>query len=192
MKTIYLTGIPAVGKSFLTQELLKRKDNVKVISYSQLIIDFFAYKHKRNLEHNNMRTQSSNIISPRDIEEIDKLLIRLTNQYKKEKHVIIDSHAITKENYGFRSTPFKTNILKALKLDMIVVLYSNVNNIKNRIKSNPEGRSNMTDEEITIMFNLQNSLAQIYGNILNKPVYFLNSDNDIDTIREFIIKKLDS
>jgi adenylate kinase len=61
-----------------------------------------------------MHQQSSSLITPEDIAAVDQKLLSFVQERRGRINVIIDSHPVTKENYGFRVTTFSLDQLKAL------------------------------------------------------------------------------
>ncbi|MEL7609881.1 MAG: ATP-binding protein [Bacillota bacterium] len=190
MKIVYLTGVAGSGKSSLCNYIKSVNPQIEVVSYSSILKEFLEAKSKCNISQEEMRTKSASVITPEDINAVDTLLLDIINNLKKTNHVIVDSHAVTYEQYGFRTTPFKTSILNELNFELLISLYCSTNSIIKRISANPQGRPMLGPEEISYAINLQNSLVLNYGIILNKPVYFLNTDKDLLYISEWINKKL--
>ena len=190
MKVIYLTGVAGTGKSTLCNFIKSINPLIEVVSYSGILKEFLEAKFKCNISQEEMRTKSASIITSDDIIAVDTLLLNIINNLKRTSHIIIDSHAVTYEQYGFRATPFKTSVLNQLNFELLISLYCSTNTIINRISADPKGRPMLSSEQISYAINLQNSLVLNYGIILNKPVYFLNTDNDFLYLSEWINKKL--
>ena len=152
-QVIYLTGPPATGKSTLTSTLQTKIFPLEVYSYSKVLSE---YVNKRSLDkftESDIRQFSSNIISPNDVEAVDQLLIEMVTNKRDSTHIIIDSHAVTKEKYGFRITPFKISMLTAIRPTMICMLYSEASVVIKRIKKKSQGRPLVSVfEKISIVF----------------------------------------
>ena len=114
MKKIYLTGIPASGKTTLVDRIMSLQDDIMTISYSTILANYIAKKMDIHIEKCDLRERSSSIIDSEDIKNVDKEIINLVNSYINQKHIIIDSHATTIENYGIRTTPFTKKVLEEL------------------------------------------------------------------------------
>jgi adenylate kinase len=190
MKVIYLSGAPASGKSTFSSRIKEIKSNIEVISYSDLLQDYIQKKKSKTLTKIDLREKSSMLITPDDIDSVDSNLVDLINRKRTDKHVIVDSHAVTNEVYGFRATPFKLSILKSINFDLLISLYSSTDSIQRRIQKKPDGRKTLDSEELIFSIDLQNSLVMTYSIMLDKPAYFLNTDNDMELLVNWISQKL--
>lgn len=104
-KVIYLTGAPAAGKSSTTRLLAERIPNLLVWEYGARLT---SYLKSRSLvrSQDEVRAHSAAVVTPADIVEVDKLLLEFIEEHRHENPIIIDSHPVTKESYGFRITAF--------------------------------------------------------------------------------------
>jgi adenylate kinase len=189
-QVIYLTGPPATGKSSLTAALKQRVQLLEIFTYSQELAEFVNRKQSVSLTQDNLREQSAKVISPEDVERVDELLIDFVQTKRKESNIIIDSHAVTKESYGFRVTPFSIQKLSLLSPTMIFMLYTEPSVVRDRIERNSQGRPLISEFEASFHCELQADVALIYGISLGIPVYFLNSEAPIDDLVEQIYKRL--
>ena len=64
------------------------------------------------------------MITRNDIEAVDEILIDEVDTKRKYQDILIDSHPVTKESYGFRVMPFRAEQIDALSPDIIVSLYA--------------------------------------------------------------------
>lgn len=152
-KVIFLTGIPASGKSTLAKYLKCSIKPIVVISYSVLLQEYL------NVDHFSLREKSAEIINESVIANVDELLISKVNAAKMNSHVVIDSHEITKEEYGYRAKPFTVNQLKMLGIDLIVSLYVEPHKLQDRMEKNAQSRKSLTMFEINSFLQMQYSLA---------------------------------
>jgi adenylate kinase len=173
---VYLTGAPATGKSTLSRNLKAAYPNLEVFSYSERLREHLAKKAgAAATSEEDIRRQSSKIVTPQDIDELDDELIRLVADTRDKNPLLIDSHAVTKESYGFRVTGFSTQRLLQLNPDCIVCLYASNETIRGRISRNSQGRPQVSEFEAAMHTHLQMGLAVQYGTLLGKPVYLIDS-----------------
>ena len=132
-KVIYLTGPPAVGKTTLVKRLQKSCADLDIFVYSEFLTQHLGRTKKTNISQRKLRKNSAHIVMPEDIEKVDQFLIDETNRLRATRHIIIDSHPVTKEDYGFRITAFSIPFLLALKPTVIRMLYADAEEIINRI-----------------------------------------------------------
>lgn len=185
----YLTGAPATGKSTLCELLLDKYQNVKVFSYSKELRDHVNAKYsKLSLNEDSIRQFSAKVISKDDVREVDQYLVNFINRYRYEYNIVIDSHPVTKENFGFRVTAFKVVDLMKLNIDRVFCLYASSSIIKQRIVLNPQGRPLPSSFELDVHCNAQISIAIQYGLTLGKPCYLLDSSVDKSVLLDTFAK----
>jgi adenylate kinase len=172
---IYLTGAPATGKSTLSRNLKLAVPQLVVFAYSEKLREHVAAKNSRGkISESEIREKSSAIVTPEDIEQLDAKLIELVQTERLRQPVLIDSHAVTKERYGFRVTGFSDSMFKALNPTAIICLYAHSSIIKTRIEKNSMGRPTVSDAEADMHNLLQANLAMQYAVQAGRPFYLLD------------------
>ncbi|MFH1982978.1 MAG: ATP-binding protein [Pseudomonadota bacterium] len=186
-QVVYLTGAPATGKSTLTANLLDFLSPLKIFAYSKVLADFISQRIAFQVSEDNLREQSAQIITADDIKVIDNRLLEFIKKERLKSHIIIDSHAVTKESYGFRVTPFSMQILSEINPTLIIVLYTEGSVAIDRIKSNNQGRPLVSLFEADFHTNLQSSVALLYATNLGIPIYFFDSNKPAQVLVQEIL-----
>jgi adenylate kinase len=189
-EVIYLTGAPATGKSTLVRHLEEHASPLKAFTYSKVLAEFVSGSNNGGLAEDDLRRQSSGIIRPEDVRAVDAMLLAYVNENRSRTHIVIDSHAVTKERYGFRVTPFSLEQLNALRPTRICVLYTEAEVVRERIAASSLGRPQVTPFEADFHTDLQASVALIYGINLGIPVYFFDSSRPVLEIADEIKRLL--
>jgi len=143
-------------------------------------------------ENNAATGLSAQIITPEDVAAVDTQLIEYVNRRRQETHLIIDSHPVTKEQYGFRITTFSIEKLLALWPTMICMLYAEPGVVMERINGNAQGRPMVNSFEAAFHSELQGAVAVTYGIVLGAPVYLLDSSKPIKEVANAIIRRLEA
>jgi adenylate kinase len=186
-KVIYLTGAPATGKSTLSAAVEKDVPGLIWYSYSKLLRDIINRHASEKINETTVRQKSGTVITRADIEATDEWLIAQVTAQRQNNHIVIDSHPVTKERYGFRVTPFTPTQLKKLNPDIIVCTYSDVDVLANRIRQDPVGRPLPSDFDIALHVQLQASLATQYGFLLECAVYLLDTNAQPDVVKQHFL-----
>lgn len=175
-RVIYLTGAPASGKTSLTRALPGVVSPLEVFEYGERLRNYLAAREEPGLTQESVRRQSAGVVQPEDVKAVDRLLLSFVAEARCRAHVAIDSHAVTKELYGFRVTPYSLDDFALLSPDAICVLFAPPEATTERIERDPAGRPLPTLWESGFHTGLQGSVAVAYGVRLGIPIYFVNSN----------------
>ncbi|USF28373.1 hypothetical protein N510_003332 [Firmicutes bacterium ASF500] len=189
LKLLYLTGSPATGKSTITNAIFQMEPSIQIIRYSDEIKNFYAESKRGQFTTSQLRMESSKIISHNDISNIDQYILKKI-QTSTANYIILESHAITVESYGFRATPFSVQLLGMVAPNLIVCLYSEADLIFERIKNNPQGRLLQSTENIHVGQFLQMSLALQYGILTNAEIHFINTQHEPQVVAQQLVHML--
>lgn len=167
---IYLTDAPASGKSSLAEHLKNVVSPIEVFNYGKELIGYLQQMAGSQLSQDQLREQSSRVVTAEDIEALDSLLIKKVRDLRSTTNLVIDTHAVTKESYGFRVTPFSLQRFAELRPTKIVVLYTSPQIAISRIGDDPGGRPEITEFESAFHTAQQATVALIYGTSLGIPI----------------------
>ena len=187
---IYLTGAPASGKTTLTDYLKQIDPSLIVFEYGKALTNLISKKNIEVKTQEDIRRYSSNIITEEDVKIVDNQLIEIINENRRKRNIIIDSHPVTKEIYGFRITAFSLDKLKKVSPSKIFVLFANPEITINRIQKESKGRPIINQFEANMHTNLQASVGVMYAIYLGVPIYYLDSNKNIEILASEIISRI--
>lgn len=192
-KVIYLTGAPATGKSTLTENLAESHSDTSIFTYSKELLKIVRKREGHIATQDDLRQHSASVITHEDVLAVDLRLLDLLKKTRDKQNIVIDSHPVTIENYGFRITPFSKEQIQGLKPDIIVCLYAGADTISMRILENPAGRPVPTDFELDLHTQLQCQVASIYALETGARLFMLDaSATKNELLRTFIkVTKMD-
>lgn len=179
-EVIYITGPPATGKTTLIKKLSRAFPLIQIFVYSELLSEHISKRDRKQFSQKMLRQSSAKAVTPSDIQAVDDILMGEVRRARKSRHVLIDSHPVTKEHYGFRVTPFSASFLKVLKPSKICMLYTDANTVIRRIQKHPKGRPLITPFEADFHCYAQAALAIVYGVQVGVPVYCYDSSKSVD------------
>ncbi len=181
-RVIYLTGAPAVGKSTLCAGLQKRAANLLVLSYSALLREHVRQRDGETIGAAEIREKSASVITRDDVMAVDAKLIDEVHAKRGMHDILIDSHPVTKESYGFRVTPFKVEQLLVLSLDTIICLYASPDVLRERISTAPDGRPLPSIFEIGLHVQMQAAVTAQYSVEVGRSCYLIDSGVNQDAL----------
>jgi adenylate kinase len=173
---VYLTGIPASGKTTVVGKVKAVMPTVAVLEYSVLIAEHLAKKHRREVTHEELRRSSSNLITRQDVLSVDSFLISYATKLRRERPVIVASHPVTREQYGFRAIPFSPSMLLRIAPTAVCMLICSSETVNRRVGRNAEGRPLLAKNQVATHASIQGAIAAIYGFSLGVPMFFLESE----------------
>lgn len=189
MSIVYLTGMPSTGKSSVTSRIAMLAPDIEIICYSDVLKRYLKQIKRVDYTTQELREKSSHIIFPSHITSLDTLVAQQIEE-STAAHIILESHAITVEDYGYRATPFSIKTLNRIRPDLIIVLYDKPQQIQSRILQDAQGRPLRDVEDIAYGQFLQASLALQYGVLRGAEIHFLNGCQDADSIAKWLLDKI--
>lgn len=190
-KVIYLTGAPATGKSTLSRNLARLEPELKVFAYSEELRKLIQRKSGgRAMTEDDIRRQSALVVTPQDVEQLDDELVEMVQLERGHRSILIDSHPVTKEQYGFRVTGFDAPTIQRLNPDVLVCLYAPAEVTRSRIQADAMGRPLISEFEAQMHTHLQAAVVTQYGVLTGKAVYFLDSSATPSALTEVVLKQL--
>lgn len=182
-KVFLLTGPPGVGKSTLRKNLERAIPNLKCFDYGSLLLQA-KERQRKELSYEEMRQKSSHVIAHSDVIDVDKELINSISVARREFHCLIDSHAVTRENYGYRAVPFSPDQLRELRFDAIFVLHASPQVLSERVNQEPKGRQLINSYIAAQHQCLQDAFAVNYAVLCHCRYYGIDADGDEATVLE--------
>ena len=161
-KVTLLTGAPGTGKSTLRRSLEPCIAGLQHFDYGELLL---RRKERQGsiLSYSELREQSSSVISSTDVLDTDEWVIAEITQLRATSDVIIDSHALTREEYGFRAIPYSTRQLEAINFDAVVALRCDPEVLTARVAGDRGGRRELSVELAREIQTLQEALCLHYA-----------------------------
>lgn len=181
-KVVYVTGAPAAGKSSTIARLREADPTIQIFEYGARLTEMVKARIADVRSQDDIRTHSALLIRPEDIVEMDRRLLEFVDEHRGRRTVLIDSHPVTKESYGFRITAFSTEQIRALNPDEIWVFFAGPQETRRRISEAPGGRPIISEEEARMHTTIQASVAATYGIMAPSPVYLFDTEQDRDTL----------
>ncbi len=181
-KVLMLTGAAGTGKSTLSKELQKRLHPLKRVDFGQLLLERKIRHGHPGLTYEDLRRDSARLVTSEDVRAVDQELIESLPSMRREGHILIDSHAVTQEQFGYRITHYSFEQLKSLALDAVIVTYCHPAELVARRQRDPGGRPRLNEFEAQHQMALQEAVAVNYAITCGCRCYVLNSAQPVESL----------
>jgi len=176
-KVVYLTGAPASGKSSVCSAVKAKVPKTVIFRYGKVLTDYVKQR-MTDVTQEGLRSSSSMIVHPSDVKEVDRQMVEFVSRERSKNHVIIDTHALTRELYGFRMTPVSEKDIKAISPNFMVTLMASPQTTRERTRKKAEGRPQLSDWQFQLQTSLQNTIPVTYSIICGAPAYFIENESE--------------
>ena len=174
-EVVYLTRAPAAGKSTTAKLLAQRVTPLEVFEFGERLTSYLTDKIGSRIHQEEVRRQSADLVTPGDVQAVDHLLLDFVAEARERTHIVIDSHPATKEDFGYRVTPYALDDFARLSPTQIWVLYADPETTIARIGQSAQGRPKITPAEAVLHTHLQASVATTYGIRIGTPVHLFDT-----------------
>jgi len=189
-QVILLTGIPAVGKSTVANEVARRVRRLTVVHFGTLIQGSIRNLLRKRVKEYQLRGGVSTFVTPEVLDEARQDLINVLWAKRKEMHVLLDSHAVSRVAYGFRSTPDAPGYLQNLDLDLVIQLYAAPNVVEQRRQRHPDGRPSSVENDMTRYEFLQAAVSTFYAATSSCPLCFVDASGRLKDVVARVIESI--
>lgn len=192
-KVVMVTGAAGTGKSTLCRLAVETIRPLKKVDYGGLLLERKKRQGHAGLTYDDIRSKSASLVTQEDVLATDEMLIESLPQLRTAGHVLIDSHAVTREAFGYRITHYSFAQLQRLALDAVVVTYCEPNEVVARRERDPQGRPPISAFEAQHHMTLQESVAITYAISCGCPCYLLDTTTKtaaaaVVELRDIIVK----
>lgn len=187
---VYLTGAPAAGKSSVCSALRDRIMGLEVFEYGARLTAHINEAERSSHNQSDLRAQSGRISTVEHVQALDRILMDFVADRRTKGPVVIDSHPVTKEAFGFRITPYSLADFQSLNPTHIWMLYTPAETAVRRIATEAEGRPTISLEEATMHTQLQASVAATYAMALGRSVELFDSSAPVANTADELAARL--
>lgn len=177
-KIILLTGIPSSGKTYLSKQIEKKFQPFLRIGFGSLIAEVRENKGI-GTEYSNLRASPLTFANRQLVEEARSLLELKIRQSITENNIVIDSHAVVNDRFGFRVIP---ELFDEIKVSGVIALNPDISVIEQRQRKEPDGRPPLEISQLLQQIQLQNSVVTTYSLLQGCPAYYLDIKSNEDDL----------
>lgn len=174
-KVILLTGAAGTGKSTLAACCEKHVQPLYKVDFGSILLDAVRAQGHPDLTYEQLRASSETIVNVDHVRAADTALIEKLPSLRTHTHVLVDSHAVTRQIYGYRITHYSLEQVKRIAFDVVLTTYCDPNTWIARHASNPQGRPALSPFEVQHHIFLQEAIALTYAVACGCPCYALDT-----------------
>jgi adenylate kinase len=173
-KVILLTGVPCSGKTTIARLIKELKPQISTISFGEEIHNLL--NTRKSIQYETIREKPTRIATKALINEVKVIVEKKVINLKELNNVLLDSHAVVADDYGFRIIP---EFDKCGEIDVIILVNIDYSTFKFRCTVDAKGRKLLNEIDFNIMQQLQNSIVTAYSISSNCVVYVLNNHRNL-------------
>lgn len=185
---VLLTGAPGVGKTTVSEGLSRQDPDVfRVLRFGRYVYEAALSRLGKNIDYRDFRSSSAELVTTQDIYQATERAEEVVkDNAKASKITIVDSHAVSKEHYGWRAVPDDPRLLAKFGYNWIIQLYAPPELVIERTLHSPDGRLAAAPEDIAVMQVLQFGTSVYYAATIGKPLHVVSNTGPIGETLEAV------
>jgi adenylate kinase len=185
-KVVMLTGAAGTGKSALASECAAHLRPLYKVDFGNLLLQKLQERDP-SITYEQPRTKSSEIISADLVRSTDEAFIQSLAHLRLRTNVLLDSHAVNREEYGYRITHYSSDDLRRIAFDAVFITYCDPDIWRERRERDPQGRRKLSRFEAQHFMALQEAVGIHYAITCGCPCYLLDTSDQTpaDLLRSF-------
>lgn len=179
-----ITGQPGVGKTTTCRILADTYPEFVSLSFGAIILDEVRREHP-SAEEAQLRHRVTALVT-RDVLNRATLTLRQAIAGLEGGWALIDSHAVSQDAYGFRSTPDGRSYFDKITYSAIINLYLSEELLLQRLEGDRQGRHGATVADLQRLFTLQAAASTLYCSLSECPLYYVNAERSPDEVASVV------
>ena len=190
-KVCLVTGTPGVGKTTLCSALARElPTRYQHISFGGLILKCLNEDGFGGTEAD-LRRRVSQLVTAQVISRATDLLVQETNADGNENlWLLLDSHAVSQDRFGFIATPDGPSYFQRLRYSAIINLFADPTEVLKRSNPDETGRQARTADDVATHANLQNAVTVLYSAFSACPAFFVDANARAGCLTEVVDRLL--
>lgn len=169
--------------STVARQLTDRNSKVvETISFGQLLHLAVERRLATRINYAKFRAAAASLVTPSDFEEASIELTNNTTASDPNRWLIVDSHAVAREQFGWQANPDTPGTLQQYAYDVIILLDAPSRVVLKRIRKTPNGRLVKTERDVAILAALQQGIATYYSGTIGCPLWVIDAQPSINSV----------
>jgi adenylate kinase len=177
-KFILMTGVPGVGKSTIARNIQTRITPIVRIGFGELI---FEVKQQQETPENygQFKAKPDKSIPINYVNLAREVLLNRVDEFRDTTNIILDSHAVVNDYFGFRIVPEIIDFERA-KVDAVIVIHAPFEIVKQRVIREPKERNLIPKQTFKKHQVMQDAVAIHFSLMARCPMYVVETDDDLN------------
>jgi adenylate kinase len=172
-----IAGVPGVGKSSVTRLLAEsHRGRVEHVSFGALLFETVAARMPAGFSYSTFRAQAGQLVSATDLETAFTRITSHPHFTDREKWLLVDSHAVSREVTGWHAHPDTIERLREYNYDGIALLDAPAGVVLQRTRGKPEGRGARTERDVAVLASVQQATCVYYAGVLGCPLWVIDAE----------------
>lgn len=186
---VLVTGVPGVGKTTLCKFMVSVWPNDYVhISFGTLILRTLSLNAEWVTEPE-LRRAAASLVTHRTLTEATELLMVEVAE-AQHRIVLIDSHAVSQDRFGYIVTPDGRTYFDRLQYGAIVQLQAAPPTILARSAPDVSGRQARNEKDIELHYVLQSAVSVGYSAASECPLYVVEAEEPVESVGDMVHRLL--
>ncbi len=175
-----VTGVPGIGKSTICSTLAEgQPDRYRHVSFGRLILEALTDHGVTGVSEQDLRRRATELVTKQVLKSATALLAALVDRATDHEWLLIDSHAVSQDWYGYRATPDGSDYFAIFTYAAVVQLFAESTVVLERGAASTSGRYASTPGQLDLHFQLQAAVSISYGAQSACPVFFVDAAGEV-------------
>lgn len=187
---VLMTGVPGSGKSTIAHSLETSITPIVRIGFGELIHEI-KQQHGVNEDYEKLRATPVKSIPINYVSLAEELLLTRVNSLRFETNILLDSHAVVNDHFGFRIAP-EISDFRRVDLNAVIVIHAPFNLVEQRIRTEPKGRNLVSKQIFDQHQALQDTVAIGFSLAAKCPLFVVETNNSLDRTIQILLEIFES